>query len=106
MEGKLVNVREQVVVLDNLSTGFDWTVPPGEKLGDRQCRAVAALMEQHRVDAVLHFAASIVVPEQVGRAINCIIELYNCRLQFWQNRAKLVSLFNGPPFTGLSFLPK
>jgi UDP-glucose 4-epimerase len=59
---------EQVVVLDNLTTGFDWAVPPSAKLaigdaGDQSC--VAALIAQHRVDAVLHFAASIVVPDSV-----------------------------------------
>src|SRR6516165_1068048 len=64
----LVDAGEQVVVLDNLTTGFDWAVPPSAKLaigdaGDQSC--VAALIAQHRVDAVLHFAASIVVPDSV-----------------------------------------
>ena len=63
-----VDAGEQVVVLDNLTTGFDWAVPPSAKLaigdvGDQSC--VAALIAQHRVDAVLHFAASIVVPDSV-----------------------------------------
>src|SRR5437879_7161626 len=64
----LVDAGERVVVLDNLSTGFDWALPEGTPLvvgetGD-QLR-VAALIAEHRVDAIIHFAASIVVPDSV-----------------------------------------
>jgi UDP-glucose 4-epimerase len=65
----LVDAGESVVVLDNLSTGFQWAVPKAVPLvvgqtGD-QAR-VAALIAEHRVDAVIHFAASIVVPDSVA----------------------------------------
>jgi len=63
-----VDAGEQVVVLDNLTTGFDWAVPPSAKLaiGDAGDQSrVAALIAEHRIDAVLHFAASIVVPDSV-----------------------------------------
>ncbi len=55
-------------MLDNLSTGFDWAVATGVPLvvgetGD-QLR-VAALIADHRVDSIIHFAASIVVPDSV-----------------------------------------
>jgi UDP-glucose 4-epimerase len=64
----LVDAGERVVVLDNLTTGFPWAVPEGVALvvgetGD-QAR-VAALIAEHGIDAVIHFAASIVVPESV-----------------------------------------
>jgi UDP-glucose 4-epimerase len=64
----LLDAGERVVVLDNLTTGFDWAVAKGAPLvigetGD-QAR-VAALIAEHRVDAVIHFAASIVVPDSV-----------------------------------------
>jgi len=64
----LVDVGERVVVLDNLATGFDWAIAKGASLvigdvGDRPC--VAALIAEHRVDAVVHFAASTVVPDSV-----------------------------------------
>jgi UDP-glucose 4-epimerase len=64
----LVDAGEQVVVLDNLTTGFDWAVANGAWLvvgetGDQP--RVAALIAEHRVDAVIHFAASIVVPDSV-----------------------------------------
>jgi UDP-glucose 4-epimerase len=64
----LIDAGERVVVLDNLSTGFACAVARGATLviaesGD-QAR-VAALIAEHRVKAVIHFAASIVVPESV-----------------------------------------
>jgi UDP-glucose 4-epimerase len=65
---ELVDAGEPVVVLDNLSTGFDWAVAKGVKLvvgetGDQAL--VARLIRSHDVDAVIHFAASIVVPDSV-----------------------------------------
>src|ERR1044072_9254723 len=65
----LVDRGEDVVVLDNLSTGFDWAVPPQAKLvvgdvGDQDL--VARTIEEHRVEAIPHFAAKIVVPESVS----------------------------------------
>jgi UDP-glucose 4-epimerase len=64
----LVDAGERVVVLDNLTTGFDWAVAKNATLvvgetGD-QVR-VAALIAEHKVDAIIHFAASIVVPDSV-----------------------------------------
>ena len=64
----LVDAGERVVVLDNLTTGFDWALAPGAALvvGDAGDQArVAALVAEHGVDTVIHFAASIVVPESV-----------------------------------------
>ncbi len=65
----LLDAGERVVVLDNLTTGFDWAIPPAANLvvgdtGDQTL--VAKLLAQHRVDAVIHFAASIVVPDSVA----------------------------------------
>lgn len=57
-----------VVVFDNLSTGFAWAVGDAEliigDLGDR-C-ALDTLFAEHRFDAVLHFAAHIWVGESVA----------------------------------------
>ena len=64
----LVDAGERVVVLDNLTTGFDWAVPNDATLvvGDTGDAAlVAKMIAQHRVDAIIHFAASIVVPDSV-----------------------------------------
>src|SRR6185312_10070149 len=60
---------EQVVVLDNLSTGFDWAIAPAAKLvvGDIGDQAVVGrLIEEHKIEAIIHFAGSIVVPESVA----------------------------------------
>jgi UDP-glucose 4-epimerase len=65
----LVDAGERVVVLDNLSTGFDWAVAPGATLvvGDTGDQVlVANLLGRHGVDAIIHFAASIVVPDSVA----------------------------------------
>jgi UDP-glucose 4-epimerase len=64
----LVDAGERVVVLDNLATGFDWAVAPGASLvlGDTGDQShVAALIAEYRIDAIIHFAASIVVPDSV-----------------------------------------
>jgi UDP-glucose 4-epimerase len=65
----LLEAGERVVVLDNLSTGFGWAVPAGAPLvtgetGDEAL--VARIIAEHEVDAVIHFAASIVVPDSVS----------------------------------------
>ena len=65
----LLDAGETVVVLDNLSTGFEWAVPEGAKLvvgdtGDKDL--VARLIREHAIDAIAHFAAKIVVPESVS----------------------------------------
>ena len=64
----LADAGERAVVLDNLSTGFDWAVAEGVPIvvgetGDQPL--VAKLIAEHKVDAVIHFAASIVVPDSV-----------------------------------------
>src|SRR5262245_25916539 len=65
----LLGAGERIVVLDNLSTGFDWAVPKGATLvvGDTGDQVLAArVIAEHRVDAIIHFAASIVVPDSVS----------------------------------------
>jgi UDP-glucose 4-epimerase len=64
----LGELGEEVVVLDNLSTGFWWAVPAEVKLvqGDIGDEALLdRLMAEHRFDAVVHFAGSIVVPDSM-----------------------------------------
>ena len=57
-----------VVVIDNLVTGFDWAVPDGVPLvvgtiADREL--VAKTIATHKIGAIMHFAGSVVVPESV-----------------------------------------
>jgi UDP-glucose 4-epimerase len=64
----LLDAGQSVVVLDNLSTGFDWAVPDTARLvvGDvGDADLVSSLIEEHKVDAIAHFAARTVVPESV-----------------------------------------
>ncbi len=65
---ELVDAGEKVVVLDNLSTGFDWAVAKAAELvvgdiGDTDL--VARVLKEHGIEAIIHFAGSIVVPESV-----------------------------------------
>ena len=65
---ELADRGEDVVVLDNLVTGFDWAIDgrasfePGNA-GDIDL--VLRLIEKYRVSEIVHFAGSIVVPESV-----------------------------------------
>ncbi len=65
---ELVDRGEDVVVVDNLSTGFDWAVHEKATLvsgdiGDQDL--VEAVIAAHGVNAIIHFAGSIVVPDSV-----------------------------------------
>jgi UDP-glucose 4-epimerase len=64
----LVDAGERMVVVDNLSTGFRWAIPAEVPLvvGDTgDAGLMGSLMAQHGVDAIIHFAAWIVVPDSV-----------------------------------------
>ncbi|HQS10405.1 MAG TPA: UDP-glucose 4-epimerase GalE [Xanthobacteraceae bacterium] len=65
----LLDAGEAVVVLDDLSTGFRWAVPDAAVFvqGDvSDGPLVTQTVRQHGIDAVIHFAARIVVPESVA----------------------------------------
>jgi UDP-glucose 4-epimerase len=64
----LVDAGRDVVVLDNLSTGFAWAVSPDARMVKGDCGdqdLVKQLIAEHAVDAIIHFAGSIVVPDSV-----------------------------------------
>ena len=69
MVHELVDAGEPAVVLDNLSTGFRFLIPSSVPFvagstGDRDL--VAQTIARYGVTAIIHFAASIVVPESVA----------------------------------------
>jgi UDP-glucose 4-epimerase len=68
---QLGEAAEKIVVLDNLSRGFKQAVTAGELIvgeaGDPVL--VSRLLTQHRVDTVMHFAASTIVPESVANPL-------------------------------------
>jgi UDP-glucose 4-epimerase len=64
----LVEAGESVVVVDNLTTGFSSFLPEGVPLfigdaGDENL--VEGVISAHNVDAIIHFAGSVVVPESM-----------------------------------------
>jgi UDP-glucose 4-epimerase len=68
MVHELVDAGEPVVVLDNLSTGFRFLIPStvpfvAGSTGDREL--VAKTIRQYGITGIIHFAASIVVPDSV-----------------------------------------
>jgi len=65
----LLDVGYQVVVVDNLVTGFDWAVDRRATLVEANVAdddKVRAAIRDHRVRAIMHFAGSVVVPESVS----------------------------------------
>ncbi len=65
----LKEAGKRVVILDNFSTGFEWAVPEGVpcvrgETGDQAL--VGRIIGEHGIEAIIHFAASIVVPESVA----------------------------------------
>ena len=65
----LVDAGESVTVLDNLSTGFRFLIPASVHFvagstGDRAL--VGEIIARQNVTAIIHFAASVVVPDSVA----------------------------------------
>ena len=64
----LLDAGWPVVVIDDLSTGFEWAVPKQAVFarGDISDQAlVERLIAEHNIHAFMHFAGSIIVPESV-----------------------------------------
>jgi len=64
----LAEAGENVVVIDNLSTGFSAFLPEGVPLfigdaGDENL--VEGVIAQHNVESIIHFAGSVVVPDSM-----------------------------------------
>ena len=65
----LLDAGYDVVVVDNLVTGFDWAVDPRATLVQANIEdddTVRAAIRDHQVRAIMHFAGSVVVPESVS----------------------------------------
>ena len=64
----LTDAGETVVVLDNLTTGFDWAIDARAILEQGNAGDIAfvrSLIDKHSITEIIHFAGSIVVPESV-----------------------------------------
>jgi UDP-glucose 4-epimerase len=65
----LLDAGYEVVVVDNLVTGFDWAVDSRAALVEANVAddtKVRAAIRDHGVKAIMHFAGSVVVPESVS----------------------------------------
>lgn len=94
---ELVDAGESVVVVDNLATGLRWAVPGAAELvvgdsGDQDL--VRALLRKHRVEAIIHFAASIVVPESMADPLG----------YYLNNTVKSRALIEAAIATGVKYL--
>ncbi|GES42730.1 UDP-glucose 4-epimerase GalE [Rhizobium dioscoreae] len=68
MVWRLLDAGEDVVVLDCLSTGFRWAVPPAARfyLGDVADEALLkTIFAENDIEAIIHFAGSAVVPMSI-----------------------------------------
>ena len=69
---ELADRGEQPVVIDDFSSGFEWAIPSGvpvfvEDIGDQ--RRVAPLIAKYGISEIIHFAASVAVPESVAEPL-------------------------------------
>ena len=64
----LLDSGHQVVVIDNLVTGFAWAVDRRATLVEMNVAdpAIEGVLRDHGVRAIMHFAGSVVVPESVS----------------------------------------
>jgi UDP-glucose 4-epimerase len=65
----LDDAAEEIVVIDNLSTGFEWALPPSAKFyhgGIDDVAMLAKIQAENEIEAIIHFAGSIIVPESVS----------------------------------------
>ena len=69
---KLIAAGHTPVVYDSLATGFREAVPTGVKLivGDvRDSELLTKSLREHQIQAVIHFAAKLIVPESVEKPL-------------------------------------
>ncbi|NLS00667.1 UDP-glucose 4-epimerase GalE [Rhizobium sp. P38BS-XIX] len=73
MVWSLIDAGEAVVVLDNLSTGFHWALARKARFyeGDIADKLLLrTIFAENEVDAIIHFAGSVVVPESVANPLS------------------------------------
>lgn len=68
MVWELLDHGEEVIVVDNLVTGFEWAIPQGvtfvkANVGDQA--TMERVIRKHKIDSIIHFAGSVVVPESL-----------------------------------------
>ncbi|MGH6935463.1 MAG: NAD-dependent epimerase/dehydratase family protein, partial [Methylocella sp.] len=111
----LLDAGEQVVVLDDLSTGFRAAVKHPAKLivGDiGEAALVDGILSSHKVDAIAHFAAKIVVSESTAAPLHYYLDntvkartLIDCALRGKINHfifSSTAAVYGEPPGTPIN----
>jgi len=68
----LIKKGHKVIIVDDLSTGFEILIHPKAKFYKQSIlntEALTEIMKQERVEGVIHFAAKIIVPESVAHPL-------------------------------------
>jgi len=68
MVWELLDRGEDVVVVDNLTTGFRWAVPNDVSFVEADCgdfERMCSILTDYNIDTIIHFAGSVVVPESM-----------------------------------------
>jgi UDP-glucose 4-epimerase len=69
---ELIRAKHDVIILDNLSSGYMELVHPDAKFykGDIRVKShIEAVFQQEDIDVVMHFAAKIIVPESMDKPL-------------------------------------
>ncbi|MBO6918660.1 MAG: UDP-glucose 4-epimerase GalE [Rhizobiaceae bacterium] len=69
----LLDRGETPVIVDRLSSGFRWAIPqevPFYQVDIADRDAVAKIIGEHKIDAIVHFAGSISVPESIANPLS------------------------------------
>lgn len=69
----LLDRGETPVIVDRLSSGFRWAIPPEVPfyqvdIADRE--TIAKIIKEQKIDAIVHFAGSISVPESIANPLS------------------------------------
>ena len=68
----LMDAGHSAVVIDNLITGFRWAIPDGVAFYEgniADSRLLQNIITDSQIDAIMHFAGSVVVPESVDNPL-------------------------------------
>jgi UDP-glucose 4-epimerase len=99
---ELLGAGEDVLVLDILSTGHRWAVPDEARfvegdIGDHNL--VRRLLLRNPIDAIIHFAGSIVVPESVADPLGYYLQIPLADRRCSGTKSRISSSLRPPPST-------
>ena len=90
---ELIKDHQEVIILDNLSSGYMELVHPDAKFykGDIRVKEdIVNVFKQEKIDVVMHFAAKIIVPESVNQPL----EYYHNNVEGVRTLLEVMNEFN------------